>query len=301
MKLQCIPTYVSAIAVSALMTFAGGCKAKSAGDADNRDLLVVSVEPQRYILEKIAGDRFRIVTLMPNGSNPETYEPAISSRMAVDKSRIFFTTGFFPFENAASLTITPPTRLVNTSNGIDFLYGTHNHDTDHSAFLHTDSARLTPDPHVWTSVRNAQIMAANMAGALMETDPDNADEYRENLNAYTSHLDSLDRTFAARLSSANPRTFMVWHPSLGYFARDYDLEQLAVSSESKETSMGDMRRIIDHGRADSVKVFFYQAEYDSRQAKAISTGVGSKLVEVSPQAYDWEAELSRIIDVLTDK
>lgn len=297
MKSKCKNGLLTAAALMSIL-LPSACSKKS-DVADNRPLLVVSVEPQRYILENIVGDRFRIVTLMPDGGNPEIFEPTVDDRMAVDKSLVFFTTGFFPFENAAALTVSPGTHLVNTSEGIDLIYGTHSHERAHSTFLHVDSSRLTPDPHVWTSVRNARRMARNMASAVIAIDSANAGEYNSRYAAFDARLDSIDRSFAARLSDVSPRTFMVWHPSLTYFARDYGLEQLSVSSESKEASMGEMRRIIDEARADSVKVFFYQTEYDSRQAKAINSGVGSRLVPVSPQSYDWESELNEIVNELT--
>lgn len=297
MKSKCKSGLMSAAALISIL-LPSACTRKAPA-ADDRPLLVVSVEPQHYILDNIVGDRFRIVTLMPDGGNPETFEPTVDDRMAVDKSRIFFTTGFFPFENAAAITISPGTHLVNTSEGIDLIYGTHSHEQEHSTFLHVDSSRLTPDPHVWTSVRNARRMARNMAAAVIAIDSVNADEYNSRLAAFDTRLDSLDRSFTARLSGVSPRMFMVWHPSLTYFARDYGLEQLSVSSESKEASMKEMRRIIDEARADSVKVFFYQAEYDSRQAKAINSGVGSRLVPVSPQSYQWESELNEIVNELT--
>ncbi len=287
------------VASALLLLLMSACSRKDASTEDHRRLIVVSIEPQRYMLEKIVGDRFRIATLMPNSGNPEIFEPSVSSRMAVDRSRLFFVTGFFPFENAATLTLTGDTEAVNTSEGIKLIYGTHSHESEHSTFLHVDSADLTPDPHVWTSVRNARIMSRIMAEAVAKADPAHAEEYMTRYAAFDRHLDSLDKAFARRLEGVSPRTFMVWHPSLSYFARDYGLEQLAVSSESKETSMGQMRGIIDGARADSVKVFFYQTEYDSRQAKAINSGVGSRLVPVSPQAYEWEDQLKSVVDALT--
>lgn len=294
MKLQC---KIAALALSIIAFLASACSRRSA-DGDDRDLIVVSIEPQRYFLEQIAGDRFRIVTLMPGGSNPETFEPSVADRMDVDRSKIFFTTGFFPFENAAALTLSGDTKLVDTSAGIDLIYGTHDHGDNHSAFLHDENATSMADPHVWTSVRNARIICRTMADNISKLDPENAEEYSRNLARFTAHLDSLDQAFAARLASAPSRTFMVWHPTLAYFARDYGLEQIAVSSESKESSMKQLRQVIDEGRADSVKVFFHQTEYDSRQARAVADGIGATLVPLSPQSYDWEGELTRTVDAI---
>ncbi len=286
------PLMLLAAAISSLTA----CSRSDADDA--RPLVTVSVEPQRYLVEQIAGDRFRVVTLMPNGENPEMYEPPVASRMAVDRSRVFFSTGFFPFESAAALAVSGSTAVVNTSEGIDLIYGTHSHADGHANFLHVDSAHRAPDPHVWTSVRNTRIMASRIAQGLIDADPDNADSYRTALGRIDRSLDSLDRVISEKLDTLPTRTFLVWHPSLTYFARDYDLEQLAVSADSRESSMPQMRRVIDEARADSVRVFFYQKEYDPRQARAINSGVGSHMLPIQPNSYSWLAQLDSIADEL---
>lgn len=265
---------------------------------DNRPVMAVSIEPQRNILEKIAGDRFRIVTVMPGGDNPETYEASPSKRIDVEKSELYFTVGLLPFEAALKKTAAEPGKFVDTSAGIELIYGTHSHahgggDKQH---IHVHTAA---DPHVWTSIRNVRKMAANMAERLKEIDSANADEYAANYEAYAAHLDSLDNAFAARVASGSAsKSFLVWHPSLSYFAKDYGLEQIAVSSETKEMSISSVSGVIDRALADSVKVMFYQREYDSRQAEMVGKSVGSRLVAINPGGYDWENELKMIVDEL---
>lgn len=267
---------------------------------DSHLLFVVSVEPQRYILEKIVGDKAEIITLMPAGNNPEIFEPTVSAQKAINDSRLYFPTGFFPYENALLPAITGDTRVVNTSEGIDLIFGTHSHASSHETFLHKeDLDTLGADPHIWASVRNARTIARTMYDAVVEADSANTDFYRKRYQAYDAHLDSLDRAFAARLASAPVKSFMVWHPSLSYFARDYGLEQISVGAHSKESTLKDMRRVIDEARADSVRVFFAQKEFDNRQAQAICSGVGARTAEYSPSAYQWEESLDKVVDELT--
>ncbi len=110
-------------------------------------------------------------------------------------------------------------------------------------------------------------------------------------------MDSIDSVVAGRLGSEGG-AFAVWHPSLSYFARDYGLEQIAVGAESKEVSPRRLKEIIDEARADSVEVFFFQREYDSRQAQTINSAIGSRLVTIDPLSYDWEGQLFLITDEL---
>jgi len=255
-------------------------------------VLVVSIEPQRKILETIAGSGFDIVTLLPPGSDPESYEPTISQRRALGDAEAYFPVGYMPFEQrlASDIEGYDIKRMIYSSEGIEPVTGTHSHGDGHG---HNDI-----DPHVWTSLRNGKIIAANIAAALSELRPDSAEAYASRLERFVAHIDSLDAVAARRLESSGARSFAIWHPSLSYFARDYGLHQIAVGSESKEISVGRLRDIIDEAREDSVAVFFFQKEYDSRQAATVNEAMGTRLVTINPLDYDWDGQIMKIVDEL---
>ncbi len=141
-------------------------------------------------------------------------------------------------------------------------------------------------------------MARNMTAALAQISPDSAGIYSARLSSLLERLDSLNVTLAAELAAAPSRTFAVWHPSLSYFARDYGLEQLAVGQESKEMSARQARNIIDRAKADSVYVFFFQKEFDARQAEAINSEIGSRLVTIDPLDYNLDKQLQIVSDAI---
>ncbi len=267
------------------------CGEKQGGD--ERDVIVVSIEPQRYLLEQIVGEDFRIVVLMPNGDNPETFEPSMAKRMDVDNCAAYFTIGYLPFEDKLAKTSENVASIIKTTEGIEPVYGTHTH---HHGHAHSHN-HLDVDPHMWTSVRNARRMSRIMTDKLKELNPEKVSEYQARFESFDAKLDSMDNSYAARLSSVK-HPFMVWHPSLSYFARDYGLEQISVSQDNKENSMQELRGVIDEAKADSVKVFFFQRDYDTRQAEAICESIGARLVEVNPGSYEWEKELNIVVDEL---
>lgn len=271
---------------------------------DSAPLIAVSIEPMRNILEQIAGDRYDIITVLERGDNPETFEPSMQKRVAVDRCKAYFTIGAFAFEDAFGKS-SDSLRIFDTADGIKRIYGTHNH-SHHDRHNHSGdnnaSSESAADPHVWTSLKNARIIAANMADALTEIDPDNAATYRSNLKRYYHHIDSIDSALTQRFDSLGAeRAFAVWHPSLSYFARDYGLTQISVGQESKEVSPLKMREIIDDAVADSVHVFFFQREFDSRQAQSISERIGSRLIEIDPLTYDWESQINLIADEIMQR
>lgn len=267
-----------------------GCGDSGGTSSETTRQLAVSVEPQRYILDQITGGRFDVVTLLENGANPETYDPPVSRRIAVDRSKAFFATGLLPFEKKITESLGSDVPVFDSCEGIELVYGTHSHgDSDG----HHTRSREDADPHVWTSVTNAAIMARNMEKSLESISPADSLVFRANLEQFLTRLDSIDT--AVRCRMPRPGTaFAVWHPSLSYFARDYGLKQISVGFESKEMSARKLSETVEAARADSVKVFFFQKEYDSRQAGTLNDMIGSHLVTINPLSYDWEGQINII-------
>ena len=54
---------------------------KKADTPDDKPVITVSIEPLRYFTEAIAGDRFDVVSMVPKGSSPETYDPTPAQLM----------------------------------------------------------------------------------------------------------------------------------------------------------------------------------------------------------------------------
>lgn len=293
---QHIEAFVAIIGVIASSYAFSSCRKPA---TDPRDTIIVSIEPQRYILEKLIGDEYRVVTLIPNGDNPETFDPTPSMIKVVEDAKIYFTTGFFMFEGNLKLNNSLNTTFINVSGGIVPIYGTHGDESTESRFLPGEERlRSDSDPHIWSSVKNARIITDNMADALAKLNPANAHVYRDRAEAYKEHLDSLDRAVATTIDEARYKKFLIWHPSLSYFARDYGLEQVVIGSESKEPSIGDMRNIIKKAKSDSIQVFFYQQNVDSRNAEAIGASINAEMIAIDPLEYDWEESIVKIAEAI---
>ncbi len=283
------------LAVLVLALYVCGCTRKEA--AADRPLLMVSIEPQKWILEQLVGDDYAIGTMLDRGANPETFDPSMEKRLQADKATAYFSTGAFPFEESLAKSLPDRTRIVNTSDGIEPIYGTHshthNHTSGHSHGHDCDHHGEAADPHMWTSLKNARIIARNMAEALADLDPAEAATVNRRLATLEQRLDSIDKATANRLEGAS-RSFAIWHPSLSYYARDYGLNQIAVGQESKEMPAGQVRQVIDNARNANVKVFFFQKEYDNRQAESINSAIGSRMITIDPLAYDWLGQIELI-------
>ncbi|MDE5553674.1 MAG: zinc ABC transporter substrate-binding protein [Muribaculaceae bacterium] len=275
---------LSAAAIIICMTTCGKNRNES-----SKPMVAVSIAPLGNLVESICGDDYEIITLLDRGANPETFDPAMSKRAAAEKSDIYFMLDAFPFEKSVA---GKRENVIDVSTGVQHLYGTHSHGDN-------EECHHEADPHIWTSGKNMKIIAHNIGEAMMKHYPENAGKYRIRLDSLITVIDSLDNALTLKLNNAHPKSFAIWHPSLGYFAKDYGLKQIAVGEESKEISPVRLKETINKAVADSVIVFFFQKEFDSRQAFSINEQLGAKMITIDPLAADWMGQLDMITDELT--
>lgn len=280
-----------------LLLFSASCSQSR----QSQTQMTVSIPPQKFILERIVGDKIVVKSLLSGSSNPENYEPGIAHLAALEKSKAYFTIGNIGFEDALLSKIAennPGLLVVNSMAGIKLLTGTHSGCPTHD-HPHSDGDEAV-DPHTWSSVRNVKVMATNMYDAVVQIDPDNEGYYRSRYEKLMHQLDSLDESVSSRLAPFKGTAFLVWHPSLSYFAADYGLKQIAVGRDNKEATAIDLKNRIDDAIGHGVKVFFIQKEFDSRQAAAINNQIEANLVPINPMNENWESEIEIIVNALTD-
>lgn len=257
-------------------------------------MITVSILPQKFMLKKIVGDRFEISCMLNEGNNPEAYEPSMTHLMNIEHSVAYFCIGYIGFEDAIvgkAHVNNPNLKIFNTSKGVEVIRGTH---------FSPEGEHNEADPHLWTSVANAIKISQNMLAAVVELDPDNADEYTRNFNTFKSELDSLDSRIKSQLAGKQGSAFLVWHPSLSYFARDYGLRQVSLEYEGKEIPIDKLKQNIDAARESGAHVLFVQREFDSRQAETIGEELGVKMVKINPMSYNWETELENIANAIAN-
>ena len=281
------------LALVLMMTFIR-CGEKNG--AEDKPVLTVSIPPQKYLLEQIVGEKFVVNSLLSPGTNPENYDPSMNHLIGMQNSKAYLRMGNIGFEAAALSKINdnfPDLKIYNTSAGVPLIRGTHGHHHGHH--------EMDVDPHVWTSVKNAKIIAENMYKAMVEIDSSNKDYYQKRYEALRQDLELVDDSITRLLAPIKGETFLVWHPSLTYMARDYGLKQMSVEYEGKEATADHLKHIIDDAKAVSPKVFFYQKEYDSRQAELISKEIGTSLTPVNLMNYEWKQEMYNIANTLAPK
>ena len=261
---------------------------------EEKPVITVTLEPQRYFTEAIAGDKFK-------GSSPETYDPVPQQLVSLGDSKAYFRIGYIGFEQTwmdRLMNNTPHIQVFDTSKGIDLILNNndHGHGNGHSPH---DGHIHAVEPHIWNSTANALIIAGNTYKALSQLDKANDAYYMARYDSLCQRIQHTDRLIRQQLSSPEAaKAFMIYHPALSYFARDYGLHQISIEEGGKEPSPAHLKELIDRCRAENVQVIFVQPEFDKRNAETIAQQTGTKVVPINPLSYDWEEEMLNVAQAL---
>lgn len=277
------------------------------------NIVTVTIEPQRYFADKIAGDKFKINCVVPAGQSPETYDPTPQQMIQVGKSIAYLRIGPIGFEQAWMDKIrenNPKLEIFDTSEGMKLLTDTEedSHVHDHAGHDHDAHAGEAAhhhhhggvDPHIWSSVTGAKVVAWNTLNAFIALDPDNTEYFWKNYNELVDQIDKTETEINQLLNPLTDRTFIIYHPALTYFANEFNLTQLCIEMDGKEPSPAQLKMLVENARENNARVVFIQQEFDQKNAELIAKETGCKLTVINPLAYDWSKEMIHIAKALAD-
>ncbi len=270
-----------------------GCTEKHDSSGTEKPSVFVSIPPQAGMAKAIAGDRVEIHVLVGEGQSPHTYEPTARQLVRLGEANALLTIGV-PFEKHLLKKIVPlypELPIVETHEGIERRVLPHTHRGEQCSHDHGEK-----DPHIWLSPANVIAIAENICHALENIDPENTDEYRKNLDRLTGELKQLDVEIEEILAPCKGSRFYVFHPSFGYFATAYGLEQIPVELDGKSPSSRQLAALIEQARADGVKVVFVQKQFPADSAEAIADALDGTVVQLDPLAEDSVANLRLIAE-----
>jgi zinc transport system substrate-binding protein len=191
-----------------------------------KQVITVSILPQKTFVEKIAGDDFDVQVLVPQGASPESYTLLPSQLKKISGSIVWFRLGYIGFELSWREKVEQLNRnmeVVDLSEGLDLIVG---EEVQHGDHVHLDGV----DPHVWLSPRLVKQMAGRMTEVLARLNPEKSSEYQTNYQKFVKEIDLLDVQLRNSLKDYQGRAFITFHPSLSYYARDYGLVQYPLES-----------------------------------------------------------------------
>lgn len=267
--------------------------------AADKPLVFVSVTPQKYLLEKIAGDKVQIEVLVQPGHNPHSYDPTARQMARLAKADMLMTTGV-PFEQVwlpRIRRLNTEMAIINTLEGITEQkqnYAVHHDEhTDHGhheekagSEHHEGHDHKGDDPHVWMDPVKASAQARIMTRALKAALPEQADSFEQNYQLLAEELEALDHEIHETFENYEGRTFMVFHPAWGHFAARYHLEQVAIEYQGKSPSARQLVGLSEKAKAENIKVILVQEQFNQKPAERIAENIGARVVKADPLPED---------------
>ncbi|MCD4689314.1 MAG: zinc ABC transporter substrate-binding protein [Desulfuromonadaceae bacterium] len=258
-----------------------------------------SVLPLKYFVERVGGQRVAVQAMVGPGRSPATYEPKPKQMAALSRAQLYYRVGV-PFEAVwmeRVADLNPTMSIVDLRQGLK-LRGLehHHHDSEEDPGVHEPDQEVQDmemDPHLWTDPNLVKQMAEHIRATLSAADPAGAADYLAGAEAFIRDLDALDHTIHQQLATIKERHFLVFHPSWGYFAAAYDLQQVAIETSGKEPGPRALAGIIEQAKAGNISVIFVQQQFSRTTAATIARAINGRVVAIDPLAEDYLANMRR--------
>lgn len=263
----------------------------NASAADKQLSVFVSIAPFKFIVDRIGGNAIASTTFIDAGGSPHGFSPSPRKMASLTSADVFFRTGT-PSEQAwvdklqrnyADLPI------VNLQRGLSLIkMSAHHHDDEHDHDARSD------DPHFWTSPVMMIKAAEKVTQTLVKLAPERAPAFNHRYSVLKQELETLDTDITESLKSVNNRAFMVFHPSWGYFAERYNLEQIPVEIEGKTPGARSLIKLMSIAKDENIKVIFVQPQINPSNISVLAKQLNAQVVTIDPLSYNYIENLKRV-------
>ncbi len=136
------------------------------------------------------------------------------------------------------------------------------------------------DPHVWFDVSHWMHAAEAVRDTLVEADPDHAEAYQAQAEAYLAKLEELDnevRTKIQEIPEAS-RVLVTAHDAFGYFGEAYGMKVMGLQGISTAAEYGakDVSELRDYLVDNNIKAVFVESSVPAKAMEAIIAGAAEK-------------------------
>jgi zinc transport system substrate-binding protein len=233
--------------------------------------VAATIFPLADIVKNVGGDLVDVVTIMPPGASPHTFEPTPETVGSVSGARIIFRIGYGLDNWVDSITGAMQARPVVTdvSGGIEL----------------RKFEDGTVDPHYWLSLRNGQLIAVNVAQQLSKIDPANTEKYMAAMIEYTKKLEAGDAELRKMLAPVKGRSFATFHEAWFYFAKEYELNVTEAFEPfpGKEPTPAYLRNFKVQIRKWDIKWIFSEPQFSSDAISQVAADLNVKLGVLDPE------------------
>jgi len=224
------------------------------------------------ITRTVAGNRLSVDSLLSVGSDPHSYQPVPQDATKISKSKVLVINGaeYEQFLESLIESAGGERMLIEASTGLS---------------LRTDAeSEHGVDPHLWLDPNNMINYAENIRDGLSQFDPEGAETYRSNTDAYITQLQDLDVWINEQVAQVEParRVLVTNHEAFGYFAERYGFTVVGALipsfSSNASPSAQQMAALIEQIKAQNAPAIFLDASDNPALARQIAAETGVKVV-----------------------
>ncbi|WP_064685540.1 metal ABC transporter substrate-binding protein [Rhizobium bangladeshense] len=136
-----------------------------------------------------------------------------------------------------------------------------------------------PNPHAWMSPKNAIIYVDNIRDAFVKYDPENAEVYKANADAYKKEIEATIAPIREKLGTIpeDKRWLVSSEGAFSYLARDVGLKELylwPINADQQGTPQ-QVRKVVDAVRANNIPAVFSESTVSDKPARQVARETGA--------------------------
>jgi ABC-type Zn uptake system ZnuABC Zn-binding protein ZnuA len=271
-----------ALLLPALLLALGACTGRTPAGSPALPSVVAAESFLADFAGIVAGGRVSVVSLIPTGMEPHSYEPTPRDIAAVAGARLVIVNGagLESFLGKLLQSASGSAVVVEASAGLASRTAREGETAEGAA----SGAPAEPDPHFWLDPTRAISYVTTIRDALTRLDPAGAETYAKNAADYVAQLVALDawiRDAVAAIPEAD-RLLVTNHESLGYYADRYGFRIVgtiipSVSAEASPTAR-QVARLIDGLKAAHARAVFLETGSNPQLAQQVAKEAGIPVV-----------------------
>jgi zinc transport system substrate-binding protein len=269
------------------------------GSAAAKPVITVSILPQEWFVQQIAGDKVEVSVLVGQGQDVHDYEPTPRQIAELAKASAWLLSGAefeIPFKPKVEAMF-PGLSIVDATAGVTWRHFRENeavpNDTDQ------DEKAGNIDRHSWLGLQGAELTATHVRDMLSKLDPANTAFYSANCDKTLVSIKGTFAGLARELAPLRGSTVFVYHPAFGYFLDQFGIVQRAVETGGKEPTPRELSALVTQARKLKPRAIFVQAQFPATTAQTLARSVGAKVLPLDPLAEDWLANVKSMAQALT--
>lgn len=242
------------------------------------------------MVRNVGGSRVSVVQVVPDGSDPHSFEPRPSVVQAIAGSRVLFANGLSlePFLEKLEAQLPTGARVIKLAEGMpNLIKVAENEPHQEAEHAHGHGAY---DPHLWLDPTYGLRYVEKIRDALVALDPAGRAIYTQNAARYIQRVRQVDAEVQRCLATIPQarRKLVSQHESLSYFNRYYRLKSLGSIADfvGQERGPASLARLAQVMRKEGVRVIFVEPQFSQSQARSLAEATGARIVRIYSDAFD---------------